>query len=41
MLGACRENERWNKGTVNGVLTVLPGLQRRGNANADLCANGL
>ena len=40
-VGACRENERWNKGTVNGVLTVLPGLQLRGNANSDLCANGL
>lgn len=41
VVGACRENERWNKGTVNGVLTVLPGLQRRGNANSDLCAEGL
>ena len=41
VVGACRENERWNKGTVNGVLTVLPGLQLRGNANSDLCANGL
>ena len=40
-VGACRENERWNKGTVNGVLTVLPGLQLRGNANSDLCAYGL
>ena len=40
-VGACRENERWNKGTVNGVLTVLPGLQLRGNANSDLCAEGL
>ena len=41
VVGACRENERWNKGTVNGVLTVLPGLQLRGDANAELCANGL
>lgn len=40
-VGACRENERWNKGTVNGVLTVLPGLKTRGNANSDLCAHGL
>ena len=40
-VGACRENERWNKGTVNGVLTVLPGLKIRGDANSDLCANGL
>ena len=40
-VGACRENERWKKGTVNGVLTVLPGLKTRGNANSDLCAHGL
>ncbi|MDD3019277.1 MAG: endolysin [Comamonas sp.] len=40
-VGACRENERWNKGTVNGVLTVLPGLKTRGNVNSDLCAHGL
>jgi lysozyme len=40
-VGACRENERWNKGTVNGVLTVLPGLKNRGDANSDLCAEGL
>ena len=40
-VGACREHQRWNKGTVNGVLTVLPGLQLRGDANAELCANGL
>lgn len=40
-VGACRENERWNKGTVDGVLTVLPGLKIRGDANSDLCANGL
>ena len=39
--GSCRENERWNKGTVNGVLTVLPGLKTRGNVNSDLCAHGL
>lgn len=41
VVAACRQNERWNKGTVRGVLTVLPGLQLRGNANSDLCANGL
>ena len=35
--GACRENPRWNKGTVNGVSTVLPGLQLRGNSNAEIC----
>jgi len=35
--GACRENPRWNKGTVKGVSTVLPGLQLRGNANDEIC----
>lgn len=38
LLGACRENPRWNKGTVRGVLTVLPGLQLRGDANGEICA---
>lgn len=37
LLGACRENPRWNKGTVKGVSTVLPGLQLRGNANDEIC----
>lgn len=41
VVGACRQNERWNKGTVNGVSTVLPGLVTRANANSDLCAEGL
>ena len=36
--GACRENPRWNKGTVKGVSTVLPGLQLRGDANGEICA---
>ena len=40
-VGACRENERWNKGTVRGVSVVLPGLKIRADANSDLCANGL
>ena len=35
--GACRENPRWNKGTVAGVLQVLPGLQLRGDANGEIC----
>ncbi|CAM4399286.1 Lysozyme [Comamonas aquatilis] len=35
--GACRENPRWNKGTVKGVSTVLPGLQLRGNSNDEIC----
>ena len=40
-VGACRENEKWNRGTVRGVSVVLPGLKIRGDANSDLCANGL
>ena len=40
-VGACRENERWNRGTVRGVSVVLPGLKIRADANSDLCANGL
>lgn len=39
--GACRENVRWNKGTVNGASTVLPGLKVRADANAELCEGGL
>ena len=35
--GACRENSRWNKGTVRGVSTVLPGLQLRGDSNDEIC----
>ncbi|WP_120967065.1 endolysin [Comamonas sp. lk] len=35
--GACRENPRWNKGTVKGVSTVLPGLQLRGDSNDEIC----
>ncbi len=37
LVGACRENPRWSKGTVNGVLQVLPGLQARGDANDEIC----
>ena len=37
LVGACRENPRWNKGTVKGVSTVLPGLQLRGDANDEIC----
>ena len=40
-VGACRENERWNRGTVRGVSVVLPGLKIRADANSDLCTNGL
>ena len=40
-VGACRENERWNRGTVRGVSVVLPGLKIRADANSDLCENGL
>lgn len=39
--GACRENEKWTRGTVGGVKVVLPGLKVRGDANSDLCAEGL
>lgn len=35
--GACLENPRWNRGTVNGVSVVLPGLDIRGKSNAELC----
>lgn len=35
--GACRENPRWNRGTVRGVSTVLPGLQLRGDSNDEIC----
>lgn len=37
LAGACRENPRWNRGTVVGVSTVLPGLQLRGDSNAEIC----
>ena len=37
LMGACRENPRWNKGTVNGQSTVLPGLQSRGLSNDEIC----
>lgn len=35
--GACRENPRWNKGTLKGISTVLPGLQLRGDSNDEIC----
>lgn len=35
--GACLENLRWNRGTVKGVSTVLPGLDVRGKSNAEVC----
>lgn len=35
--GSCRENPRWNKGTVKGVQVILPGLQLRGDANDEIC----
>lgn len=41
VIGACRENPRWNRGTVNGVSVVLPGLQIRGDANGEICVEGL
>lgn len=36
---ACRQNPRWDKGTKNGVLQVLPGLQVRGDSNGEICAD--
>lgn len=36
---ACRQNPRWNKGTKNGVLQVLPGLQIRGDSNEEICSS--
>ncbi len=41
VVGACRENPRWTRGTVNGVSVVLPGLKVRRDANAELCERGL
>ena len=41
IVGACRQNERWTRGTVGGASTVLPGLVTRAGANADLCESGL
>jgi lysozyme len=41
VVGACRENPRWNRGTVKGVSVVLPGLQARGDANGEICEAGL
>ena len=35
--GACLENLRWNRGTVKGVSTILPGLDVRGKSNAEVC----
>lgn len=39
LAGFCAEMPKWNKGTVRGVKVVLPGLQLRGDANAELCAD--
>ena len=36
---ACQQNPRWNKGTKNGVLQVLPGLQIRGDSNGEICTD--
>lgn len=41
LVGACRENPRWNKGTVNGIALALPGLMIRADANGELCEEGL
>ena len=36
-VGACKENPKWNKGTIGGVLTVLPGLKARADSNQEIC----
>lgn len=36
--GACLQNPRWNRGTINGVSTVLPGMVIRGNSNEEICS---
>lgn len=36
---ACQQNPRWNKGTKNGALQVLPGLQIRGDSNEEICSS--
>ena len=41
LVGACRENPRRNRGTVNGVSVALPGLMIRADANGELCEGGL
>lgn len=41
VVGSCLENEKWNRGTVKGVSTVLPGLKIRADSNSDLCTSGL
>ena len=38
--GRVPRNVRWNKGAVNGVSTVPPGLKVRGDANAEICEGG-
>lgn len=35
--GACKQNERWTRGTVKNVSVVLPGLVDRANANSAIC----
>lgn len=37
LAGACKQNERWNRGTVRAVSVVLPGLDARAKSNAELC----
>lgn len=37
LVGACRENPRWNKGTVKGCRPFCRGLQLRGESNDEIC----
>lgn len=39
--GACNQLPRWDKATVMGVFTSLPGLTRRRLAERDVCLAGL
>lgn len=37
IVGSCKQNPRWNRGTVNGVSVVLAGLGIRASANEEIC----
>lgn len=41
LLGACDAMLAYNKGRVRGVLTVLPGLDKRRHKERDLCRAGV
>jgi len=39
--GACHQLPRWNKARIAGVLTPLPGLTKRREAERELCLQGV